>query len=182
MWRRRLSAVAQGPLTMRGRSGRHVNGCLRQEAAPPFPHRIGALAADMFSRGAVTDCRSSLTGKPLSVLCVGPSKNCLVWMAAASSWVLQATTPRTPTSGGVDPFSMVLRLVPVLQALQASRICRGGPRKRPQVPLDPAARRRRVVNEGGEPKVLDVAFCLTRSCATPICWRSSPRKSGVSDL
>lgn len=42
-------------------------------------------------------------------------------------------------------FTMVLRLVPVLQALLGSRSCRGEPWKRPQVPLDPAACRRRLV-------------------------------------
>lgn len=74
----RLSAVAQGPLNDAGRSGRHVNGCLRQGAAPPFPHRIRALAADMFSSVAVTDCRSSLTGKK-HCLCCASGRLKIVW-------------------------------------------------------------------------------------------------------
>lgn len=73
---RRLSAVAQGPLTMRGDQG--ATSTAASDEKRPRRSRIGALAADMFSSVAVTDCRSSLTGKELSVLCVGPSKNCLV--------------------------------------------------------------------------------------------------------
>lgn len=147
MWRRRLSAVAQGPLTMRGRSGRHVNGCLRQEAAPPFPHRIGALAAEMGSRVAVTDCRSwALTDRQNIVCAVRRAVQKL--FGTYGWWLRHGFCRRRLGRQQVVMsilFTMVLRLVPVLQALLGSRICRGEPRKRPQVPLDPAACRRRLV-------------------------------------
>jgi len=146
------SAVAQEPLRMRGGQGATSTGCLRQEAAPPLPHRGRngiQSGCDCCSSSSWSLTDSSKTSATFC-LCCASGRLKIVWYG----WLRHGFCSQCQQSCDVDPSSSMgawfCGWCQSLQALLASRICRTRPRKRLQVPLNAASaalrRRQRGAN------------------------------------